>query len=198
MVAVLGCDHRIVAVSYREGVDAGRPFKSRIVADGRLGYGVVRVGYVHHLDAVLVEGCHHRIVAVAYLVDCHILYAVQPEAAGVPQLAGGEDVGRVGYVDNLYAVIDAGGHHGIRAAPHAIDGHPFCPVQQGSAVVAQVAGGGGAGRIGDIYNLYAVIDTGHHHRIVAVVRLVVLYARRAVKLELAGVGDLAPVAAAEG
>ena len=186
-----------MAVSYREGVYAGRAVKLRgvgvAIVDFRLGHGVVRVGYVHHLDAVVVGGGHYRIVAVAYLVDGHAPGVLQLEVAVVLQLAGGEDVVRVGDIHNLDAVVAGAGHHYIRASPHAIDGHPVGPLHFEVVGVRQVAGGGGVVGVGDIYNLYAALLGSRHHRVVPVVGLVVRDVKRATEQRAVVVGDLAPV-----
>ena len=133
------------------------------------GCDVRRVGDVDQLDAVVIVCGDHHVRSGVKVEYVQKRRAVKIGVAGVTKAVGRDRAGRVGDVDQLDAVVADGGDHRVRAAVLLEDGHVVRLSQLPSAVVAEVAGGGGVGRVGEVDNLDAVILHAGHYRVDGIV-----------------------------
>ena len=151
-----GGDRRVGAACDGEGVHAACAVKIGDVSDAGEGW-AGRVGEVNNTDTVSKTGIggDHRVGAACDGEGVHVPCAVKKVGG---EAGGGGWAGRVGEVYNLDAAFFTGGDHRVGAVSDGEGVHAPCAVKHhGGAVVGEAADGGGAGRVGEVDDLDAVI-----------------------------------------
>ena len=165
-----GGDRRVGAASEGECLHAARKAKlvkaARVIGNRGNGRGAGRVGEVYDLDAVICKGGDSRVGAACDGEGVHAGRVVKRGEGGVGEAADGRGAGRVGEVYDLDAVICKGGDRRVGAACDGEDVHESCAFKHRvGRSVGDAGDGGGFGRVGEVYDLDAIICTGGDRRV---------------------------------